>query len=54
VLVEDDTAIMQAIENGTIDVKNDVTVLQAALVREFGTHWGIHGNKEMYFSFGTF
>jgi hypothetical protein len=49
----------QAIENGTIDVENDVAALQAALVRDLGTHWGIRGNKEMqklhwmYFSFGT-
>jgi hypothetical protein len=49
---EDDAAITQAIENGNID-------FQAALIRDLGTHWGIHGNKEMqklrwmYFSFGT-
>jgi hypothetical protein len=56
---EDDATITQAIENGTIDLENDVAVLQAALIRGLGTHWGIHGNKEMqklcwmYFSFGT-
>ncbi len=56
---EDDAAITQAIENGTIDVENDVAALQAALIRDLGTHWAIRGNKEMqklhwmYFSFGT-
>jgi hypothetical protein len=59
VVEEDDAAITQAIENGTIDVENDVAALQAALVRDLGTHWGIRGNKEvqklcwMHFSFGT-
>jgi len=56
--LEDEEAINNAIDDGRIDVLNNITLLQAAHMKDFRMHYGLCGNTEMKllhwscFSFG--